>query len=287
MNDKKQGILYIIMAGLFFALMTFFVRMAGNLPTMQKAFFRNAVAAVAALFLLARSEEGFKIKKSSWRDPFLRSFFGTMGLICNFYAVDRLAIADANILNKLSPFFAIIMSYFILKEKANKTEWLCVVVAFIGALFVVKPSMDMQFVNAMIGMLGGFGAGVAYTFVRKLGKAGERGPVIVMCFSVFSCIVTAPFLIIGAKPMSLYQIVMLLLAGAAATGGQLSITKAYTKAPAKEISVFDYSQVVFAAALGLVFLGQIPDLMSIIGYVIIIGSAVFKWNYNLQHELKL
>lgn len=287
MNDKKQGILYIIMAGLFFALMTFFVRMAGNLPTMQKAFFRNAVAAVVALFLLARSEEGFKIKKSSWRDLFLRSFFGTMGLICNFYAVDRLAIADANILNKLSPFFAIIMSYFILKEKANKTEWLCVVVAFIGALFVVKPSMDMQFVNAMIGMLGGFGAGVAYTFVRKLGKAGERGSVIVMCFSVFSCIVTTPFLIIGAKPMSLYQIVMLLLAGAAATGGQLSITKAYTKAPAKEISVFDYSQVVFAAALGLVFLGQIPDLMSIIGYVIIIGSAVFKWNYNLQHELKL
>lgn len=287
MNDKKQGILYIIMAGLFFALMTFFVRMAGNLPTMQKAFFRNAVAAVAALFLLARSEEGFKIKKSSWRDLFLRSFFGTMGLICNFYAVDRLAIADANILNKLSPFFAIIMSYFILKEKANKTEWLCVVVAFIGALFVVKPSMDMQFVNAMIGMLGGFGAGVAYTFVRKLGKAGERGPVIVMCFSVFSCIVTTPFLIIGAKPMSLYQIVMLLLAGAAATGGQLSITKAYTKAPAKEISVFDYSQVVFAAALGLIFLGQIPDIMSIIGYVIIIGSAVFKWNYNLQHELKL
>ena len=287
MNDKKQGILYIIMAGLFFALMTFFVRMAGNLPTMQKAFFRNAVAAVAALFLLARSEEGFKIKKSSWRDLFLRSFFGTMGLICNFYAVDRLSIADANILNKLSPFFAIIMSYFILKEKANKTEWLCVVVAFIGALFVVKPSMDMQFVNAMIGMLGGFGAGVAYTFVRKLGKAGERGPVIVMCFSVFSCIVTTPFLIIGAKPMSLYQIVMLLLAGAAATGGQLSITKAYTKAPAKEISVFDYSQVVFAAALGLVFLGQIPDIMSIIGYVIIIGSAVFKWNYNLQHELKL
>ena len=284
MNDKKQGILYIIMAGLFFALMTFFVRMAGNLPTMQKAFFRNAVAAVAALFLLARSEEGFKIKKTSWRDLFLRSFFGTMGLICNFYAVDRLAIADANILNKLSPFFAIIMSYFILKEKANKTEWLCVVVAFTGALFVVKPSMDMQFVNAMIGMVGGFGAGVAYTFVRKLGKAGERGPVIVMCFSVFSCIVTAPFLIIGAKPMSLYQIVMLLLAGAAATGGQLSITKAYTKAPAKEISVFDYSQVVFAAALGLVFLGQIPDLMSIIGYVIIIGSAVFKWNYNLQHE---
>lgn len=65
--------------------------------------------------------------------------------------------------------------------------------------------------NAMIGVIGGFGAGVAYTFVRKLGKQGERGPVIVMCFSVFSCIVTVPFLFVGAKPMSAYQIVMLLL----------------------------------------------------------------------------
>ena len=199
MNDKKQGIIYIIMAGFFFALMTFFVRMSGDLPTMQKAFFRNAVAAVAAVILLAKSDEGFKIKKDSWKGLFLRSFFGTTGLICNFYAVDHLAIADANILNKLSPFFAIIMSYFVLKEKANKTEWMCVVTAFIGAVFVVKPSMNVQFFNAMIGVIGGFGAGVAYTFVRKLGKQGERGPVIVMCFSVFSCIVTGSVSVCRSK----------------------------------------------------------------------------------------
>lgn len=283
MNDKKQGIMYIIMAGFFFALMTFFVRLSGDLPTMQKAFFRNAVAAVVAIVLLARSEGGFKIKRESWKDLFFRSFFGTSGLICNFYAIDKLNIADANILNKLSPFFAIIMSYFILKEKANKIEWGCVIVAFIGAIFVVKPSMNMQFFYAMAGVVGGLGAGIAYTFVRKLGTNGERGPVIVMFFSVFSCIVTGPFLIVGAKPMTPHQMLMLLLAGASAAGGQLSITKAYTKAPAKEISVFDYTQVLFAALLGFVFLGQIPDTLSIIGYLIIIGSAVYKWHYNLKH----
>ncbi len=279
MKEKNQGILYIIMAGFFFALMTFFVRISGDLPTMQKTFFRNIVASFAAIVILARSEQGFKIKKSSWPDLLLRSICGTTGLICNFYAIDHLNIADSNILNKLSPFFAIIMSYFILKEKANKVEWACVLFAFIGAIFVVKPSMDMQFVNAMIGVVGGLGAGMAYTFVRKLGISGERGPVIVMVFSVFSCIVTAPFLIVGAKPMTIYQVAMLLLAGACATGGQLSITKAYTKAPAKEISVFDYTQVLFAAALGFLFLDQIPDYLSVIGYVIIIGSAIFKWAY--------
>ena len=53
----------------------------------------------------------------------------------------------------------------------------------------------MQFVNAMIGVIGGLGAGIAYTFVRKLGKKGERGPIIVMVFSTFSCLCTVPFLI--------------------------------------------------------------------------------------------
>ena len=246
---------------------------------MQKSFFLNAVAVIIAVIMLARSEGGLKIKKNSWPGLFMRSFCGTVGLICNFYAVDHLNIADANILNKLSPFFAILMSYFVLKEKANKVEWLCVATAFTGALFVVKPSFSMEFVNAMIGVLGGFGAGVAYTFVRKLGKQGERGPVIVMVFSAFSCICTLPFFIFQYEPMSAQQWMILILAGCSAAGGQIFITKAYTKAPAKEISVFDYTQVIFAALLGFVFLGQIPDWMSVIGYIIIIGSAVFKWNY--------
>ncbi len=279
MKEKQQGILFIILAGFFFASMSFFVRLSGDLPTIEKAFFRNAVAVLVAAFMLARTKEGFHVQKGSWPDLLMRSFCGTVGLICNFYAVDHMNIADANILNKLSPFFAILMSYFILKEKANKVEWACVVVAFIGAVFVVKPAFNMQFVNAMIGVIGGLGAGIAYTFVRKLGKKGERGPMIVMVFSAFSCLCTLPFLIAEFQPMKTEQLLCLLMAGVSAAGGQIFITKAYTKAPAKEISVFDYTQVLFAALLGFVFFGQIPDWMSLVGYLIIIGSAIFKWNY--------
>lgn len=279
MDNRKQGILFIIMAGFFFALMTFFVRISGELPTMEKAFFRNAVAAVIAFVTMIRSGVNFRPTKENVPDLFMRSLCGTIGLICNFYAIDKLNIADANILNKLSPFFAIIMSAVILKEKANKTEWLCVIVAFIGALCVIKPSFQMQSVYAMIGMLGGLGAGAAYTFVRKLGKNGVPGPVIVLCFSVFSCLVSVPFMIINFVPMTARQLLFLLLAGISAACGQFSITKAYTKAPAREISVFDYTQVVFAALLGFLFLDQIPDQLSFLGYVIIIGSAVFKWAY--------
>lgn len=283
---KMQGIVYIICAGFFFSLMTFFVRISGDLPTMQKAFFRNAVAAVVSIVVLSKSEGGFHIQKSSYPSIFMRCIFGTTGLICNFYAIDRLGLADANMLNKLSPFFAIITSIFVLKEKANKVEWTAVIIAFIGALFVIKPSFQITSLYGLVGVYGGFGAGVAYAFVRKLGKQGERGPVIVMCFSLFSTLVTLPFLIFNYHPMTGKQLVYLLLAGVAATGGQLCITTAYTKAPAKEISVFDYSQILFAALLGMLFLSELPDIYSLIGYILIIGVAIFKWWYALEQDKK-
>lgn len=283
-KSKMQGILFIILAGFFFSLMTLFIRLSGDLPVMQKAFFRNIVAAVVSIVILARSDSGFKIQKNSWFGLFMRCFCGTTGLICNFYAVDRLGLADANMLNKMSPFFAVIFSIFILKEKVNIIEWSAVIIAFIGAAFVIKPSANITSFYGLIGLIGGLGAGIAYVFVRKLGNQGERGPVIVMCFSIFSTIVTVPFMLADFQPMSAKQLIMLLATGVAAAGGQLSITKAYTKAPAREISVFDYSQILFAATLGILFLGEFPDIYSIIGYVLIISVAIFKWWYNLNKD---
>lgn len=277
MSQKNQGIMYIIMAAFFFACMSFFIRKAGDLPTMQKGFFRNVVAMFAATVMLLRTEDKFKIKKGSIPSLLMRAICGTIGLICNYYAIDHMNISDANILNKLAPFFAIIMSALILNEYANRFEWSMVIVAFIGALFVVKPTLDMKCIPAVVAAIGGLGAGTAYTFVRKLGKQGERGPVIVMFFSTFSCIITLPFVIFDYHPMTLMQLMYLLVAGSCAAAGQFTVTQAYTKAPAKDISVFDYSQVLFAAILGFLFLNQIPDIYSIIGYIIIIGAAIIKW----------
>ncbi len=249
---------------------------------MQKVFFRNAVAAIIAFNILMKTPDKFKMKKGSLPFLLMRCIFGTSGMICNFWAIDRLGIADANMLNKLSPFFAIVMSIFILKEKPNKFEIGTVIVAFIGALFIIKPSAGLGSIPALVGLYGGFGAGAAYTFVRLLGQRGERTPLIVMWFSAFSSIVCIPFLIFGYQPMSPKQWLFLVLAGCGAALGQMGITTAYTYAPAKEISVYDYTQVVFAALLGMIFLNEVPDIYSVVGYIIIIGTAVFKWRYTLD-----
>jgi len=276
MKEKNKGILFIISAAFFFALMNLFVKLSGDLPTLQKAFFRNAVAIIFSLVLLLKDHVDLSRCKGNWHLVFLRSVFGTLALFFNFYAIDHMNISDASMLNKLSPFFAILFSYFVLKEKPEFYQLMCVFAALAGTLFILKPgagTLANGMFPAVIGLLSGAGAGMAYTILRKATGRGVPGNLVIFAFSVFSCLCSLPYCIINFTPMSARQLIFLLLAGLSATGGQFSITAAYTHAPASELSVYDYSQVIFAGILGFVFIGEVPDLLSCLGYIVITGAS--------------
>ena len=72
----------------------------------------------------------------------------------------------------------------------------------------------------------------------------------------------------------------LVLTGLAAAGGQFGVTAAYTYAPAREISVYDYTQIMFSAIMGLLVFGQLPDMLSFVGYCVIIAAGVIMFLYN-------
>ena len=285
LQGKNKGIVYIIMAAFCFAFMNLFVKLAGDLPAIQKSFFRNLVAVFFAFAVLKKEHIPFEVPKGTMKYLLGRSIMGTLGVFANFYAIGKLCIADASMLNKLSPFFAIIFSYFILKEKIKPYQFICVTAAFMGTLFILRPGLDnLVTVPAFIGMIGGLGAGFAYTCVRAASSRGVPGPFIVFFFSVFSCVSSIPFIIADHQAMSFWQLLSLLMAGLSATGGQFSITAAYSHAPAREISVYDYTQILFAALLGMIFLGEMPDVYSIIGYIIIIGAGVAMFLIRKKKE---
>lgn len=282
MNQKNKGILCIILSAFCFALMNIFVRMSGDLPSVEKSFFRNFVAMIFAAGILVKNRIPLQIGKGNYLPMLGRVSFGTIGILGNFYAVDHLLVADASMLNKLSPFFAIVFSILILKEVPKKYQVGCLVMAMVGCLFVVKPGFASTDMTGMLaGICGGMSAGAAYTLVRLLGSRGVKGPVTVFCFSCFSCLVTLPLILLFYHaPMSMGQVLSLLGAGLAAAGGQFSITAAYTYAPAKEISIFDYTQILFATIMGFLFFQQVPDVYSFIGYAIICGASVIMFLKN-------
>lgn len=284
MTQKQKGILLITASSFFFALMNLFVRLSGDLPAIQKSFFRNFVALIFAAILLFQERPKLTFTPKSKQHLFLRALFGTVGILCNFYAVDHLVLADASMLNKMSPFCAVIFGAFLLKEKPNRFQSISILVAFIGVLFIVKPTGNWDLIPAFIGLMGGICAGAAYTYVRSLGQQNIAGPFIVFFFSAFSCVVTLPYLLLQFHPMTGTQILYLLLAGLGAAGGQFTITAAYCYAPAREISVYDYFQIPFSALLGFLIFGQIPDWLSWVGYIIICGTAVAMFLHTTKKQ---
>lgn len=284
-TQKSKGIIYVIIAALGFSCMSVFVKLAGELPPFQKAFFRNFIALLFILILMRKEKVSFLPKKKNITALLGRCLFGTLGLLCNFYAIGRLNLSDANMLNKLSPFFAILFSAFILKEKPTLVQILGVVLAFAGSMLIIKPSIDNpSLLPSLAGAFGGMGAGIAYTFVRKLGANGENSKRIVFYFSSFSCLFCLPFLIVTYEPMTWQAALYLFLAGSFACVGQLGITRAYLCAPAKEISVYDYTQVLFAALLSFFIFGEMPDFLSVVGYVLICSAGVGMFLYNKRTE---
>ena len=108
-----------------------------------KAFFRNIVAVFVTLFVLLSGraknksqgqERGPLLPKGSLKFLILRGLCGSAGIFGNFYALDRIPIADAAILNKMSPFFAVVFSLFLLGEKIAPLPLVATIGAFLGAL---------------------------------------------------------------------------------------------------------------------------------------------------------
>lgn len=275
------AIILLVASALFFALMNMFVQLSGDVPTIQKSFFRNFFALIVASGAMIRKKISIVPPKGARLDILLRSAAGFIGVICNFYALGHLNISDASLLNKMSPFFAMIFSIFLLKEKANKVQWAMILIAFVGVLFVIKPSFhNAELVPSLVGFLGGMAAGCAYTLVRRATLHGAKGSYIVFFFSAFSCVASLPFVIFGYSPMTTEQFLMLVAAGLSAAIGQFCITAAYSYAPAKEVSIYDYSQIIFSAAIGFFVMGQLPDWLSVVGYVVIIAAAFAMFRYN-------
>lgn len=269
------GIICILISSFGFALMQLFVKLAGDLPSIQKSFFRNFFAMIIALIPLLKSKRNKLNISGSWGILILRSIFGTLGIVFNFVAVSYLDLGDASLLQKLSPFVIIILSLIFLKEKVHTYQWIAIFIAFIGVIFVVSPTGASFNIGYIYAIGGAIMAGSAYTCVRKLGIKGIKGEFIIFFFSAFSCVSLLPFVLFNYKPMSVGQLVCLVFVGLSAAMGQFGITFAYKFAPAKSISVFEYSQIIFAAILGFIVFSEIPTFNSWIGYLIIISVGIF------------
>lgn len=272
MNNNTKSILFMIFSAFTFSSMQIIVKLLPAIPLMEKVFFRNFISLLISFIILKKNNLSYFGNKENRKYLFFRYLFGFTGIILFFYATSNMLATDAAILNKLSPVFVIILAHCFLKEKINKSKIIVLITSIIGALLVIKPQFNSSVIPAAAGFVSAILSGAAYVFITKVGTK-ESIYTTVFYFSFYSSISCIPFFFISFAIPDIYETIMLIILGCLAAVGQIALTSAYNGCEASEVSIYDYSNIIFSTLLAYVFLSEIPDMLSIFGGLLIMSAS--------------
>lgn len=281
MNRERPALAAFLMvcSAFSFAVMGAAVKYAEGIPVFEKVLFRNLVILLFALFSLARRSVNPLGSRQARPRLLLRSLLGYIGVTLSFYSIGLLPLADANVLNKTSPFFVTLFAALFLREKLRKVHLPALAAAMAGAVLIIRPGFDVRAFPAFMGLLSAAFAGGAYTLVRAL-NAREDPMVIIFYFSAFSVLVSLPLSLPVFRAPGPAVLAALLATGVFGAAGQYFITMSYRFGKAADVSIFNYSSVIFSLLIGLIGWGELPDLLSLAGAVLITAAAAAVYVTN-------
>jgi drug/metabolite transporter (DMT)-like permease len=271
MTGAFKGPILLALAMLSFAAMGALVKVSGrDVPFTEIVLFRSVISALFILFWLKREQVPLRGTRPGLL--FFRALFGSVALFMFFFAVTRLSVASAILLNQTAPVFVLPLAAVFLKERITRFHILFVSTALVGVALVVKPSFEVESAPAALALASALFAAVAYILVRKL-AAIENPLVIVFWFNTVAALMALPPAIPGFVVPTPKIALALLGMAAAATAGQVLMTIAYRHAEAGRLAVVGSLGAVFGAGFDFVIWRHVPDAATAVGGIVVIVSC--------------
>lgn len=276
-SEKQKGIFLMLLSAFLFSAMQVTVSLSDNsIGTMEQVFFRNSISMIIALVLIKRKNLPLFGRREDQPALFWRSFLGFLGVVFAFYALREASQADVTILNKLNPFIITLLSVVFLKEKLSKIQIPALIIAFGGAFIATGPSFNSDFIPLLLSFMSAVVSGIAYTLLGYL-KDKVDGLTIIMHFSVFSMVASAPFMLRGFNIPSPYELLLLILIGIFGSFGQIAVTYSFRMAPASEVSIYNYSGIIFSMLMGYFLLHESIPIRSVVGGILVVVASILVY----------
>ena len=278
-EERKKGIILMILSALSFAIMASIVKSLDMYPVTEKVFFRNFFSLLITTALILKKGQSFV--GNNKRLLLLRSVFGMLGIVFFFYAISHMKfLADATILNNMSPFFVVTLSVIFLKEDINKYQVVALILALAGVLLIVRPKFDLTIMPSLAGLLSALFAGAAYVTVRYL-RQTDSPRTIVFYFTLLTTVCMLPFILKGdwIMPKGL-DILKVLGVGVFATIGQYAMTYAYKFVEASKVSIYTYTGIIFSSIIGIIVFKESLEIFTVLGGIFIIGGGYINFYYK-------
>jgi drug/metabolite transporter (DMT)-like permease len=277
--EIPEGLRDMALAAFFFSLMSLLVKVAGQrLPSAELVMGRSVVSLALSWVMLRRARVAPWGRRKGLLA--LRGLTGFGGLLCFFYAIPRLPLADVTTIQFINPAFTALFAALLLRESLTRTVVLSVGVSLTGVALISQPGFlfgelanPLDLTAVSVALLGAVFAALAYTTVRKL-RETEHALVVVFYFPLVSIPVCLPILVPVAVWPTPLEWLMLLGIGVLTQIAQVFLTNGLHKEPAGRATSISYLQIVFAAGWGFLFFGEIPDPLTVLGVVCVVSSIM-------------
>ncbi len=275
------GVRYMLLSALGFALMSASVKYVSyyGIPVFEIVAARALVSLIISYLDVKRKR--ITIWGNNRKLLFLRGMAGTLGLICVYYSITTLPLAEATILQYMHPVFTVVLAVFFLKERVQGSTLLCISLCLLGLFVMVKPGLNgnltqpLPLFSVVVALFGAFFSSIAYVIVRKLSQT-EDSSVIIFYFPLIALPIS--LLLVGSDIVwpDPFLTLILVLVGIFTQIGQLGLTKAMQTQTAGNATAYSYVQIVFSVLLGIILFGEMPAMWTYLGGCLIVLGALIN-----------
>ena len=267
-----------------FVAMQAFIKLADQVPAGQIVFFRSFFAIFPILLLLAWRGEvlaGFHTKRPGRH--IVRGLVGVSSMVLAFYALTRLPLPEAIMLNYAQPLLVVVISAVVLGETVRAFRWTAVAIGFVGVVIISWPKLTLfgslegmrsdEALGVLAALVSAAISAVALLQVRSLVQT-EKSSTVVLWFSMTSAgaaLLSIPF---GWLPLSTWQVFCLVMSGLCGGVAQIVMTEAYRHASVARVAPFEYSSILFGLMAGYFIFADLPTIHSLIGGAIVVFSGL-------------
>ncbi|CAG22932.1 DMT family transporter [Photobacterium profundum] len=288
-NHVPVGVRYMLMSAIAFALMSSCVKLVSTygIPVFE------IVAARAVVSLIISYADIKRKRISVWGNNkkllIARGVAGSLALICVYFAVATLPLAEATILQYLHPVFTALLALVFLRERIQLSTIICIVFCIVGLLVMVSPGLTfdstaaLPWLSVTAALLGALGSAIAYVIVKRL-SSSEDSSVIIFYFPLIALPLSVLFLGNDFVMPDTEALLLLLFVGISTQVGQIGLTKAMQTEVASKATAYSYVQVVFSIILGWLFFSEIPSIWTWAGGTLIIIGAFINVFGNLKFK---
>jgi drug/metabolite transporter (DMT)-like permease len=263
-----------------FSLMNVLVKQLSHIPAMEIVFFRCVVSAIACWIGLRGTNAD--LLGNNKLLLFLRGASGTTALFCFFITIQHVPLASGVTLSYLSPIFTTIIAIFLLSEKVKAIQWIFYAISF-GGVFIIK-GFDANFptIYFITGILSAIFSGIAYNLVRSL-KEKEHPLVIVLHFQIVGIIAGFIYILFDWKTPQGFDWIYLIATGILTQLGQVHLTHALQAEKVAQVSIVNYTGIIYALVFGWLVFGEIYTLQTLIGILLVIAGVILSIIFNQRN----